>query len=75
MKDTKSHFWKEQQMRCGPIVPTADALTTAMQQTAHRLGIDGANEAVHAIQNCEGIRSLLEAYRAGTLPGAPASSG
>ena len=39
-----------------------------MQRTARRLGIGGASEAVHAIQNCEGIRGLLEAYRAGTLP-------
>ena len=49
-------------------VPNADALTTSMQRTAHRLGIDTASEAVHAIQNCEGIRRLLKAYRAGTLP-------
>jgi len=67
MKDTKSLLERATDaLRTD--VPTADALTTAMQQTAHRLGIDGASEAVHAIQNCEGIRSLLEAYRAGTLP-------
>lgn len=47
--------------------PGADALTASMQQTAHRLGIDGASEAVDAIHNCEGIRNLLKAYRAGTL--------
>jgi hypothetical protein len=39
-----------------------------MQRNVHRLGIDGTSEAVHAIQNCEGIRFLLKAYRAGTLP-------
>jgi hypothetical protein len=49
-------------------VPNADALTTSMQRTANRLGLDTASEAVHAIQNCEGIRRLLKAYRAGTLP-------
>ena len=49
-------------------VPSADALTTSMQRNSHRLGIDGASEAVQAIENCEGIRFLLKAYRAGTLP-------
>jgi hypothetical protein len=67
MKDTKSLLDKATDaLRTD--VPNADALTTSMRQTAHRLGIDGASEAVHAIENCEGIRFLLNAYRAGTLP-------
>jgi hypothetical protein len=49
-------------------VPNADALATSVQRTAHRLGIDGASEGVQAIENCEGIRFLLNAYRAGALP-------
>jgi hypothetical protein len=67
MKDTKSLLERATDaLRTD--VPSVDALTTSMQLTAHRLGIDGASEAVHAIQNCEGIRCLLKAYRAGTLP-------
>jgi len=66
MKDTKSLLDRATDaLRTD--VPNADALTTSMRQTAHRLGIDGASEAVHAIENCEGIRFLLKAYRAGTL--------
>ena len=67
MKDTRSLLDRATDA-LGTDVPSADALTTSMQRTARRLGIDGASEAVHTIQNCEGIRRLLKAYRAGTLP-------
>lgn len=49
-------------------VPTADALTASMQRAAHRLGMAGTTDAMQTIQNCEGVRSLLDGYRAGTLP-------
>lgn len=52
-------------------VPAAAAEAASMERTARLLGVEAhADVANESIQNCEGIRRLFDAYRAGTLPAA-----
>jgi hypothetical protein len=54
-------------------VPSAMEIGASAERSAEVLGIENRHAAVvGAIQNCEGVRQLLSAYRAGTLPEAKA---
>jgi hypothetical protein len=54
-------------------VPSAAETAASAERSAKALGIDNRHvETVGAIQNCEGVQLLMDAYRAGTLPEARA---
>jgi hypothetical protein len=53
-------------------VPGDAEVGAAAERVAERLGMNGAQAAVGAIQSCEDVQRLFAAYRAGTL--APAKS-
>jgi len=49
-------------------VPSTEAITASAARTAQRLGIQLSPEVFSgAIQNCDDVRQLLDAYRAGSL--------
>jgi hypothetical protein len=50
-------------------VPGAAEIAASAQRSAEALGIENRHAVVAgAIQNCEGVRELMDAYRTGTLP-------
>jgi hypothetical protein len=54
-------------------VPGAAEVDASAHRSSVALGIENLHAAVAgAIQNCEGVRQLMDAYRAGTLPEAKA---
>ena len=50
-------------------VPDSETITASASRVARGLGIEMNREAfAGAIQNCDDVQQLLNAYRAGTLP-------